>query len=163
MGEERERQKLLFFYRRKPRRPRAPRVDPQTLIYFGVMLLLIGLAGWLYLNRASEVAAYAARIRALEEEKERLRQELVVLRARVAVEESLERTQKLGEELGYRLPRASEKQRYLWVVCPAGRTEVVEVAKEEPREQQPIGNVFQRWGEQFREWLATSPAEGRER
>ena len=71
---------LLFFYRRRPNDPNAgSRVPLRTLAFFGVMIVLIGLAGWLYLHQAAEVAAYAHDIRRLEHERERLHREIIAL------------------------------------------------------------------------------------
>ncbi|MBN1402054.1 MAG: hypothetical protein JXA74_14530 [Anaerolineae bacterium] len=88
-------------------------MDPRTLAYFGVMLVLIWLAGWLFLHQASEVASYAHEINALMQRKERLHRELVVLRAEVALLGSLSRLQETGTEWGYQLPSASDQQRIL--------------------------------------------------
>jgi hypothetical protein len=99
--------------RQRAERPPLIRVDPRTWAYFGVMLVLIWLAGWLFLHQASEVAAYAHEIRALMQRKERLHRELVVLRAEVAMLGSLSRLQETGAEWGYRLPSAADQQRIL--------------------------------------------------
>jgi len=67
------------------------KVDLRSLAFFSVMLILIGLAGWLYLRQASEVAAYAHEIRELERDKERLLREITSLRADVAITARLRR------------------------------------------------------------------------
>ncbi len=104
----------LFFYQGRLRRRHGGMVlDARTLAYFGAMLVLIGLAGWLYLHQASEVAAYAREIRGLEERKEELHRELVALRGQVAVLGSLERIRAIGEQSGYDLPPATAQDRQL--------------------------------------------------
>jgi hypothetical protein len=122
-------------------RPPLIRVDPRTWAYFGVMLVLIWLAGWLFLHQASEVASYAHEIRALMQSKERLHRELVVLRAEVAMLGSLSRLQETGAEWGYRLPSAADSQRILRLeaypvasVQPAqaGGASAAEMPKPEP-------------------------------
>ena len=91
------------------------RVDVRRWAYAGLVLALLGLAGWLYLEQATEVASYGYEVRRLQDEKERLRRELTALRAQVAVAGSLERLEALGAELGYVLPEATDPARRLVV------------------------------------------------
>ncbi len=99
---------ILFFYRGRLRSRQAViRLDAQTVAYFAAMLVLVGLAGWLYLHQASEVAAYAVEIRQLEQRKEERHRELVALRGQVAMLGSLERTLAIGSQAGYRLPQVT--------------------------------------------------------
>jgi hypothetical protein len=91
------------------------RVDLRRWAYAGLVLALLGLAGWLYLEQATEVASYGYEVRRLQDEKERLRRELTSLRAQVAVAGSLERLEALGAELGYVLPEATDPARRLVV------------------------------------------------
>jgi hypothetical protein len=110
---------LLFFYKRRPdRRSAGHRVDPRTVGYFIVIILLIGLAGWLYLHQASQVAGYAHEIRELERQRERLHRGNVALRAEVARLGSLERVLEEGRQLGYSLPEASDTARRLRLEYP---------------------------------------------
>ncbi|MFO7916733.1 MAG: hypothetical protein R6V13_01470 [Anaerolineae bacterium] len=111
------RKDLLVFYERTRRRISIDRVKPRTLAYFSMMLLLIGLAGGLYLHQASEVATYAKEIRRLQSHKERLRRELVALQGEVALLGSLERMHQVGEDLGYRLPEAADVKERLYIEC----------------------------------------------
>ena len=108
------RDSLLFFWRgRTGDRPPLIRVDPRTLAYFGVMLALVSLAGWLYVRQASEVASYAQDLRQLEQRKERLRREIIARRADAAMAGSLDRVLSDGELWGYSLPGADEDGRRL--------------------------------------------------
>jgi hypothetical protein len=110
------RDQLLIFYKgRSGDRPPLIRTDPRTLAYFGVMLLLIGLAGWLYLHQASRVAAYAHEIRQLQQEKDRLHRQMIALRADVALKGSLRRITQEGDAMGYHLPDASASAQHLRV------------------------------------------------
>jgi hypothetical protein len=95
-------------------------VDPRTLAYFGVILVLVWLAGWLYLHQASEAASYSNQIRDLMRSKERLRREIIALRAQVAMEGSLRDLRAAGEEWQYTLPSASDPVRRLRIeIAPA--------------------------------------------
>jgi hypothetical protein len=108
---------ILFFYRGRLRsRQAVVRLDARTVAYFAAMLVLIGLAGWLYLHQASQVAAYAHEIRQLEQRKEERHRELVALRGQVAMLGSLERTLAIGRQTGYRLPKITEGDRQLHLV-----------------------------------------------
>ncbi|MEA3408325.1 MAG: hypothetical protein U9R48_09650 [Chloroflexota bacterium] len=111
------RKELLVFYERTRRRISMDKVKPRTLAYFSVMLLLIGLAGGLYLHQASEVAAYAKEIRRLQTRKDRLHRELVVLEGEAAVLGSLERVMRSGKDLGYHFPEAADVEKRLTIEC----------------------------------------------
>jgi len=99
---------FLFYPRRPGGRSISVRVDVHMLLFFGGMIVLIGLAGWLYLHQASQVATYSHEIRQLEREKEKLHREMIALRAEVAQAGSLKRVQEMGAQLGYRLPDAQD-------------------------------------------------------
>jgi hypothetical protein len=115
--EKTQRTLVLFFYRGRLRsRQAVMRLNAQTVAYFAAMLVLIGLAGWLYLHQASEVAAYAHEIRLLEQRKEEIHRELVALRGEVAMLGSLERTQAIGRQAGYRLPEVTERDRQIYLL-----------------------------------------------
>lgn len=90
----------------------ATRVDLRRWAYVGLAVTLLGLVGWLYLEQASEVAAYGYEIRQLENDRERLRREITALRAEVAMQGSLQRLRGIGEALGYAMPGASDPERY---------------------------------------------------
>ena len=93
--------------------PPLIRVDPRTLAYFGVILVLVWLAGWLYLHQASEAASYAHEIRDLMRSKEQLRREMIALRSQVALQGSLHDLRAIGQEWEYSLPSASDPRRRL--------------------------------------------------
>jgi len=124
----RRRDTLPLAYERAPEsRPGVTRADIRNVAFVAVMLVLIGLAGWLYLYQTSEVASCARQIRNLEQVRERLHREIIVLRAEVARLGSLRRVLEVGEKLGYGLPEASDSSRHLCVVVrpplqPSGRT-----------------------------------------
>lgn len=162
-----QRDVLLFFYRRHPRnRPGAIRFDLRALAFFGTVLALIGLAGWLYLHQASEVAGYAHEIRELERQKERLHRELVALRAEVAVAGSLQRVQEAGVALGYVLPEATDRSRRLRLEYTAPTPSAPSATVPTPtdatlaqtggQDSRPPG-LIQRLREQFQAWLQAPP------
>jgi len=159
-----QRDVLLFFYKQRPRhRPGAIRLDPRTLAFFGTILVLLGLAGWLYLTQSSQVARYAYEIRTLERQKERLHRELVALRGEIALAESLQRVQEAGAALGYVLPEAKDSSRRLRLEyqpptpTPVAATPVPggRPAGEGSTPQQGSGGWLQRLWAQFQTWLHT--------
>lgn len=161
-----QRDVLLFFYKRRPRhRPGAIRLDPRTLAFFGTILVLLGLAGWLYLTQSSQVARYAHEIQVLERRKERLHRELVALRGEVALAGSLQRVQEAGVALGYILPEAKDTSRRLRLEyqppTPAPVAANVTVVPgnqstpEETSSQRGSQGWLQRLWDQFQTWLHT--------
>ena len=123
--------------------PPLIRVDPRTLAYFAVVLVLVWLAGWLYLHQASEAAAYAHEIRGLMQSKERLRRDIIALRAQVALEGSLNELRATGEQWHYSLPAASDPQRRLVLEAelesaPAELTDEPLIAPTSEREVKPL-------------------------
>ena len=146
------------------------RVDVRSLTFFAVLLALIGLGGWLYLQQASEVATLAHEIRVLERDKERTHREITALRGEVAMLGSLGRVLEAATQLGYAVPDAFDRQRRLPVVyepLPTPTDDVVAPAQystpatgetpapgQEPREDRVHGLV-QRLVDQMRAWIAT--------
>jgi hypothetical protein len=102
---------LVFYKRREGGNGPLGRIDPRVALYFVLMIVLIGLAGWLYLVQSTQVAAYSHDIRNLQSEMERLHLEIVVLEGQVAELGSLERVLDLGEQMNYRLPEATDTGR----------------------------------------------------
>ncbi len=144
----------------------ATRVDTRNLTFFAVLLALIGLGGWLYLQQASEVASLAHAIRVLERDKERLHLEIVALRGEAAMLGSLGRVLEAGTQLGYTMPDTFDRERRLHVVYeppPAldveAATPVVEDSSEASTEDRAHGLV-QRLVEQLRAWIETPVDDG---
>lgn len=158
----------LLYGRRLSGRSVLTKIDLRSLAFFSVMLVLTGLAGWLYLRQTSEVAAYAHEIRELEAQKERLHRQIVSLRAEVALLGSLQRVQAEGARLGYRLPEASDTAHRLRLVYqPSQPTPASASASGEGEPSAASGprgprwsvrEVFQRLWTQFQEWLESPPA-----
>ena len=159
----RSRDALLLVYKRR-RGARLPlvRASPYRVLYFASMLILIGLAGWLYLHQASQVAVHAREIRRQEWEKEWLHRDMVALQAEIAMLGSLERLQAIATEHGYTLPEATDAQRRLRLLYVARPT----VAPTE----EPLGSVaeislvasqslYERWAEQIEDWLRSPVVE----
>jgi hypothetical protein len=116
-----DRDRLFIPYGRRPGEGGA-RVDLRIIAFFGVVLLLLALAGWLYLRQASEVAELASEIRELELEKEARQRELVTLRGEVAMLGSLKRVLVEGIDMGYQLPDAASSDELLVIACSANCT-----------------------------------------
>ena len=104
-----DRERVLILYGRR-QGGGAARVDLRMIAFFAVVLLLLVLAGWLYLRQASEVAALASEIRELELDKESRHRELVTLRGQVAMLGSLKRVLNEGLTMGYTMPDAAGDQ-----------------------------------------------------
>ena len=92
--------------------PPGTRATPSALVYLFTLLAIIGLAGWLYLQQASQAATYAREISDLSLEKEQLHRDIVALRAQVAELGSWDRILRVGEEYGYALVSSSDAGRY---------------------------------------------------
>ena len=116
-----DRDRLFIPYGRRPGEGGA-RVDLRLIAFFGVVLLLLALAGWLYLRQASEVAELASEIRELELDKEARQRELVTLRGEVAMLGSLKRVLVEGIDMGYQLPDAASSDELLVIECSADCT-----------------------------------------
>jgi len=99
---------LIFYWKPGPQGGPVLRVDVRMVVYFVLLLLVLGLAGWLYLTRITEVAEYAYEVRELERRREELRREITILRAEMARLGSLERILQEGRMRGYRLPSAAD-------------------------------------------------------
>jgi hypothetical protein len=131
---------ILFFYRGRLRsRQAVVRLDARTVAYFAAMLVLIGLAGWLYLHQASQVAVYAHEIRQLEQRREERHRELVALRGQVAMLGSLERTLAIGRQAGYRLPKITEGDRQLHLAISQTPSNAHTSASTQDRSSTPRG------------------------
>ncbi len=153
---------LPFLYRPQPGgHGVTTRVDLRTLAFFVIILVLIGLAGWLYLRRASEVASYAHEIRVLERDKERLHRELIALRAEVAARGSLGRVLEVGKQFGYHLPASTDTTRHLrlayQMTLPEPTPTAEPLAGGELLGSPPIkaGGLLGRLLAQLRTWLQT--------
>ena len=161
------RDRLLLFWRRRPGdRPPLVRIDLRTVAFFGVMLVLIGLAGWLYLRQATEVSSYERDIRRLEQRRDRLRREIVALRAETGILGSLDRVQAAGAEWGYRLPSATDSQRrirleYAPIELPSGEPEQMLADATPAADVEEDKGVLQHLREQFESWLSSPMAESR--
>jgi hypothetical protein len=118
----RQRNELFIPYGRLGPDNGGSRVDMRVVLFFGVVLVLLGLAGWLYLRQSSEVAQLASEVREQQLRKEDLHRELVTLNAEVAMLGSLQRVRHYGIEKGYRLANAGDATRQLSITCPGCRT-----------------------------------------
>jgi hypothetical protein len=145
------------------------RGDLRVYLFFGIMLILIGLAGWLYLRQASEVASYAHEIRQLEREQERLHREITALRAEVALAGSLDRALALGAQAGYSLPDAGDTVRRMRVVYQPAPLSNATVPLAQPSgslSDDTVGDQFpgpaflRRWFAQLKAWIEAPPGAG---
>lgn len=97
------------------------RVDLRMAAFFGIVLVLLGLASWLYLRQASEAARLASAVREQLLRREALHRELIILHAEVATLGSLKRVLREGTEMGYRLYDVGEATNQLVIECPGCR------------------------------------------
>ncbi len=148
---------LIFYKRRSGSEGPLSRIDPRVAAYFVLMTLLIGLAGWLYLARSTEVASYAHDIRLLQSDQERLHREIVVLQGQVADLGSLDRVLDAGQEWGYRLPDATDTARRMQLPYqPPAATPTPTAsgtALWPESEKVPQRSVLGEWWRQFETWL----------
>ncbi len=149
-------------------RPGGTRVDVRRWALAALVLALLGLAGWLYLEQATVAASYGASVRQLQDEKERLRREITALRAEVAVAGSLTRLNALAEKMGYTLPEATDSGRRLVVQYEAPSEETPVDEREAsgqgalPEEGLDVGGRVKGWVSQLGEWLgAPTESQGR--
>ncbi|MGI6367864.1 MAG: hypothetical protein ACOX2L_05805 [Anaerolineae bacterium] len=143
-----DRQSLFMLYGRRTGDGSA-RVDLRMVSFFGVVLTLLALAGWLYLRQASEVAQLASEIRQLELEVEARHREMVVLHGQVAMLGSLNRVLAEGGELGYQLPSITAETGQLLVDC-AGDCQPPAVAIAPQTPEEPEGSIWAELGERIR-------------
>ncbi len=149
-----ERDEIFIPYNRRGGQQDGSRTDMRMVVFFSVVLIALGLAGWLYLRQASEVTHLASAVRQQEVRKEELRRELVILHAEVAMLGSLKRVLQEGVEMQYDLPEAGDPDRSLTISCPGCQSPEAGalwsgdgasgVAQEEPQ------GLWQ----EFKDWLA---------
>lgn len=151
---------LLLFHNRRTSGKAAAKVELRSLAYFGVMLVLIGLAGGLYLHQSSKVAEYARDIRVLEAKKEDLRRGIVSQRAQIAMLGSLDRITRVAHELGYELPPSNSKGQHLWATYPAeapASSEFLAATQDTGPDSGPAprkASMFEKMVEQFSNWMS---------
>lgn len=110
---------LLFYGGRHESVGGGTLADGRTLIYFGSMIVLIGLAGWLYLYQVTSAASLSYDLRQLEQRKERLHREIVAIHAQVALKGALAPALDSEAAKEYRFPKASEaSRRIVYDVAP---------------------------------------------
>lgn len=124
---------LLFYRRQEAPGPGGTLADVRTLVYFGSLVLLVGLAGWLYLYQTTYAAQVAFDVRRLERRKERLHRIIVSLHAQVAVKGALTPVLESERTADYGFPRASAAQRRIsYELPPPGGGPVAEDAESIP-------------------------------
>jgi len=155
----------LVYVQRFSERAGLPHIAVRSVVFFVVLLIVVGLAGWLYLHQASEVAAGLQRIRRLQNANDTLQQEILSLRSQVALLGSLKHVQELGVRRGYVSPESSGPSGYLLLPYSAGDVGGAPAASTGPETQDaPLPSAVrdprglgQRLMEQLRTWMG-SPA-----
>ena len=109
---------LLLRGRSRGRRVSGLAVEVRPVILGLVAMVLVTLAGWLYVEQATQVTEVAHEILTLDQESQQLRQEIMILRAEIARLGALHRLREEGERLGYTLPDADDAARRLVVKAP---------------------------------------------
>ena len=156
------RDKLLQFDERiSTSRISAMRVEPRMMAFLATILLLIGLAGWLYLYQVSTVAGYSRELRELQERKAVLRGEIGDLQAELAATDTLTETLAWGTEHGYALPSMDNPGRHVYVTVDPDRMK----KSADGDQSEPPDLITADWGdrvlEQLDRWI-TTPAEPRD-
>lgn len=121
MTQRRDRSSLVYVQRFNVRNG-LPHLEVRSIVFFVGLLFIVGLAGWLYLHQASEVAASVQQIRRLQYENELLQQEILALHADVAMLGSLKHVQELGVNQGYQTPQSSDSSSYLLLPYQSSNT-----------------------------------------
>jgi cell division protein FtsB len=163
MVQRRDRSPLVYIQRFNAKAG-LPRLEVRSIVFFIGLLFVVGLAGWLYLHQASEVAAYMQQIRRLQGENEALQQEILALRSDVAVLGSLSHVQELGVSKGYLAPPSSGTSGYL--LLPYRLSDVADVPALEASSgtQGPLSpdggvdakGLGRRLVDQLKVWMSTS-------
>ena len=138
----------------------AAQMEYRRLALMAVGLILVALAGWLYLQQASTAASYAHDIRGLEVRKEQLRYEIQALQADAAQLGSLERLQAAAQQLGYHQLAANDSQHRLQLTYPVQRIEsgsMTPVENTAATSQVQETNLFRRLWQRFQAWLRADP------
>lgn len=119
-GAPREQDDSLLILRGGARRHRFAGlyVEVRPILFGLVASILLALAGWLYLEQAARVIEQAHEILVLEQKKEDLTHEIVILRADIARLGALHRLLEEGERVQYRLPSAGERAQRLYLEVP---------------------------------------------
>lgn len=107
----------------KGRRPSPATMNMRAVAYFAILALVVGLAGGLYLDKQSQVDAYARRAYELHLRKAELRRELSNLRAEAASLGSLQRVYRMGSTEGYELVGAADAERHVEVAVTSASLE----------------------------------------
>lgn len=160
------REEIPVLYRQQGSQRVGPgRVDLRSVGFFGGMLVLIALAGALYLQEASQVASYAHEIRMLQSEQEQLHLEITALRADIAMQGSLARILSKGQELGYQLVASSDSTHRLWLQYQGLPTPQSTAVASEPSEElesegaspEDSPGLWQRLMNEVNAWLHGEP------
>jgi hypothetical protein len=110
---------LLLRGKSRGRRISGLAVEVRPIVLGVLTMVLVTLAGWLYLEQATQVTDVAHAILTLDRQSQELRQEIVILRADSARLGALHRLVEQGERLQYALPDADDAARRLVIEAPS--------------------------------------------
>jgi hypothetical protein len=140
-----------------------PHLEVRSIVFFVGLLVVVSLAGWLYLHQASEVAACVQQIRKLQNENKLLQQEILALHADVAMLGSLKHVQELATAGNYQPPETSDSSSYLLLPYQPSSTPNAPITGSAAQAPAPLDSgeggkgLGQRLMDQLKTWMG-SPA-----
>lgn len=129
------------------------RVEVRPLLFGLVASILTALAGWLYLEQATRVIEQAHEILLLEQKKEDLTHEVVILKAEIARLGALHRLLEEGERVQYRLPKADDEARRLYLQVSPQATALMSTTTKALPAAAPPQPLEHTWPQKVIQWF----------
>jgi len=131
------------------------RVEVKPVLFGLVASILVALAGWLYLEQAARVITQAHEILLLEQKKEDLTHEIVILQAEIARLGALQRILRESEHIPYRLPEAGDRTQRLYLDVTPQESVPAPPAVGGASPAGPPQTPPSAWGQKVSQWLGS--------